>query len=117
MMDFAEVAEEGVDANALAGLAAMKRLLRAVIDERDWHRFHAWTLSAKLTGEQLGAVISMAMEVVGGRETPTASPSALPGGRPTIGPRLNGTSGDAASQAAAWAERKAALGLSPVGDG
>jgi hypothetical protein len=117
MMDFAEVADDGVDANALAGLAAMKRLLRDLIDGRDWHRFHAWTREAKLDGEQLGLVISKAMEIVGSRETPTGSPYGSPGGASTTGPRLSGISGGAASQLDAWTEKKRLLGLSPVGDG
>lgn len=117
MMDFAEVAEEGIDANAIAGLAAMKRLLKDLIDERDWQRFHAWTRTAKLDGVQLGLVISKAMEIVGGRETPTESPSGSPGGPWTTGPRSSVTSGGQGSQPDAWTERKRLLGLSPVGDG
>jgi hypothetical protein len=117
MMDFAEVADSGVDANAIAGLAAMKRLLRDVIDDRDWQRFHTWSRTAALDGEQLGLIISKAMEIIGSRETPTGSPSGSPGGASTIGPRSSAISGDAESQVDAWTRRKRELGLSPVGEG
>jgi hypothetical protein len=114
LMDYAEIAEQGVDSDAVAGLAAMKRLLKELIDARDWKRFHTWTLTERITGDELGLIIGQAMAIADAQSRPTGSPSGSAGGAPTTGQSSNGTSGGAGSPDDAWTARKRALGITPI---
>lgn len=112
LMDFAEIADQGVDSNAMAGLVAMKQLLRELVDSRDWDRFHKWARAERIEGDEFGEIVQLAMAVVDAR--PTGSPSASRGGRPSTGPSSNGTSGGPASLTDAYTARRRALGIVPI---
>jgi hypothetical protein len=111
LMDFAEIAAEGEDADAMAGLIAMKGVLRDIIHERDWPRFHAWSRKAKINADGFGQIIANAMAVADTAARPTGSPSDFAGGQENIGPNSSGTSGGAESQEDAWTRRKREMGI------
>ena len=73
LMRFAKVAQSGVGADDMAGLAAMYDLLQQCIDPQDWPRFEAAADKSRADGEELMTVVSAVMQKI--TERPTLQPS------------------------------------------
>ncbi len=73
LMRFAKVAQSGVDADDMAGLAAMYDLLEQCIAPEDWSRFCDSADRSRADGEELMAVVAEVMEKLSAR--PTRRPS------------------------------------------
>ena len=78
VMDFAEVAAGGVDANQMAAVVAMKTLLRDCFEPAEFDRFWKAAKAARVDGETLMATI--ATLISGEAERPTERPSASSAG-------------------------------------
>lgn len=101
LMRFAKVAQAGVDANEMAGLAAMYDLLEQCIDPADWLRFQAHADKVRADGDELMAVVKAVIEALSDR--PTSRPSDS-----SDGPSTTSTSSlaDSSSQVIVDFERK-----------
>jgi hypothetical protein len=84
LLEFADVAKDGLSSESLEGMAALYELLRDCIDPADWPAFRAHARTSGASGESLMFVIRDAVAAVSGR--PTQPPSASPGGRSTTVP-------------------------------
>lgn len=84
MLEFAEAAG-GSDANELAGLAAVMRLLRATVHEDDWQRFSAAARknNAKIDRDLMPLVVAV---FTGATDRPTVQPSGSSDGLLTTAP-------------------------------
>lgn len=80
LMRFAQVARRGVDADDMAGLAAMGDLLDQCIHEDDLGRFDVAADKARADGEELMAVVTEVFSILSAR--PTSLPSDSSGGQP-----------------------------------
>ena len=80
LVEFAQVAVEGQDANDMAGLAAVGNLLDALIVAEDLIRFKRAARKAKASGDDLVGVIKEAIR--GNTERPTSRPSDSSDGSP-----------------------------------
>lgn len=96
LMKFAMVAQSGVDANELDGLAAMYELLEQCIDPPDWDRFVKHATKSRASGDELNDLIGRVMVIVGNRPTGRSSVS-------SDGPRViePSSTGDSSSPATA----------------
>lgn len=81
MMRFALVAQSGVDANEMEGLAAMYELLQQCIHEDDWKRFERHATDSRASGDELMELVGEVMTVVAARPTGRSSDS-------SAGPRV-----------------------------
>ena len=73
LMRFAKHAQAGVDANEMAGLAALLDLLEQCIAPQDWQRFNDHADKVRADGDQLMVVVKDVIEVLSAR--PTSRPS------------------------------------------
>lgn len=73
LMRFAHVARSGVDANDMAGLAAIYEMLQSVIVDEDWERFEEHATKVRADGDDLNEVVKQAIELISQR--PTEGPS------------------------------------------
>ncbi len=85
LMRFAHIADSGVDAEDMAGLAAMYDLLEQCIAEDEWQRFQRVATKARADGEQLMGVVKDAIEAITAR--PTGRPSDSSAGPTPTPPR------------------------------
>lgn len=93
IMEFAEVAE-GVDQHALAGMAAMYRLLQEIVHPDDWAKFRAAARKNKASSGDVLPLIVQAVEAASAR--PTERPSDSLDGPPSIATSLtDGSAGEA----------------------
>ena len=86
LMEFAEGASE--DEESLAGLAAVMRLLRAIVDPKDWKRFSATCRTHGATVEH--DLMPMIVEATTAR--PTEEPAGSSSGPSTTPPRFGSDS-------------------------
>jgi hypothetical protein len=84
LMRFAKVAQDGVNAEDLAGLTAMYDLLEQCIHPEDWPRFVAAATKHRVQGDDLMEVVKQAIEAMSAR--PTARSSASSDGPPLTKP-------------------------------
>ena len=73
IMDFAEIAEQGIDSNEMKGLAAMKAMLRNCLAPKDFERFRQHALTSHATGDEMMELVKSTYEALSGR--PTVQPS------------------------------------------
>lgn len=73
LMDFAEVAEQGVDSNEMKGLAAMKALLRSCLTTEDFARFWRQVHETRAQSDEIMELVHDTYAAVSGR--PTKRPS------------------------------------------
>ena len=73
LMEFAEVAADGVDGNMMAGLAAMMRLVKECVDPHDLSRFVATARRNRAKSEHLLPVLEATFNVT--TQRPTMRPS------------------------------------------
>ena len=73
LLEFAHIANGGVDSNDFAGLAAMYELLEAAIEPSDWARFKKCAKVNKAQGEDLLNVVGEVISRTARR--PTSRPS------------------------------------------
>ena len=85
LMRFAKVATSGVDANEMAGLAAVYDLLGQVIHDDDWDRFENHADREHADGDQLLGLVQEVFALLAAR--PTGRPSDSSVGPQTIEPR------------------------------
>ncbi len=76
LLRFASVAESGVEAEEMEGLAAMHDLLRDCLSEGDWSRFQRTAAVKKASAEELMEVCAAVYQAVTGRPTSRPSDSA-----------------------------------------
>lgn len=81
LMRFAKVAQSGVDADDMAGLAAMYDLLEQCLADDEWARFQAHADKVRADGDELMALVAEVFEVLSQR--PTSRPSDSSDGPPT----------------------------------
>lgn len=101
LMRFAKIAQGGVDANEMAGLAAIYDLLEQAVDPADWQRFCDHADKTRASGDELMTVVRDAITVLSAR--PTSRPSDSPGGPPTT---QESSGGDSSSRAIARLEER-----------
>jgi hypothetical protein len=101
LMDFAEVAMGGVDSNDMAGVVALKGLLRECVAEDEWDRFWALAKKSRATGDELMIVVQEAVAALA--ERPTLRPSDSSDGPRTTPPR---SEDDSSSRVIARLEEK-----------
>lgn len=81
LLMFAHAANEGLDSNDMAGLAAMYVMVRDCIDgEDEWRRFVRHAVLTKATSDELMQVINRTVEILTAR--PTTPPGSSSPGRP-----------------------------------
>lgn len=68
-MRFAMVAQSGVDANEIEGLAAMHELLRQCVHPQDWDRFQRHAVTVCADGDELMECVGTVMAVLANRPT------------------------------------------------
>lgn len=73
VMRFAKLAKQGVDADTMAGAAALYEVLEQCIDPADWSRFEEVADRERVGGDELLGVVRAAFAEVAGR--PTSRPS------------------------------------------
>lgn len=101
LMSFAHAASSGLDTNDMAGMKAMRDMLRDCLAEGEWPRFEECSTVNKADAELLMAVTAKVYEVVAAR--PTESPTGSPDGQSSATPSSNSS-----------ASLRASLGLVPV---
>jgi hypothetical protein len=106
MLKFAHLAKQGADSADLDAAAVMYDVLEAVFDPADWSRFEDAATRARVDNEDLFALVQEAITVINAR--PTGRPSDSSPGPLTTTPNL--------TESSSFADRKAALGLVPVGN-
>ena len=84
LMEFAEAAADGLDADAMAGMAAMMRLIKECIVEADLARFLKSARANRARSEDLLPIFKATFEQV--TERPTGLPSDSSDGQTVIVP-------------------------------
>ena len=84
LMEFAEAAADGVDADAMAGMAAMMRLIKECVVKADLARFLKSARANRASSTDLVPVLQATFGQV--TERPTSLPSGLSDGQPLIVP-------------------------------
>jgi hypothetical protein len=84
LMDFAEIAADGTESNQMAGIVAMKTLLRDCFEPGEFDRFWATAKKQRADGEKLMAFIAALAS--GEAERPTQRSSDSSDG-PSVTPR------------------------------
>ena len=84
LMEFAEAASDGIDADAMAGMAAMMRLIKACVIEADAARFLKSARKNRASSTDLIPVLEATFGQV--TERPTGLPSDSSDGQPVIVP-------------------------------
>lgn len=80
LLMFAYAANEGLDSNDMAGLAAMYAMIRDCIDgEAEWRRFVSHAVLSKATTDDLMGVVNRTVEILTAR--PTTPPGNSSAGR------------------------------------
>jgi hypothetical protein len=106
MLRFAHLAKQGADSADIEAAAVMYDVLRAVFAPEDWDRFEDAATEARADNEDLFRLVQEAITVINAR--PTGRPFDSSPGPLTTTPSL--------TESSSFAERKAALGLVPVGN-
>ena len=75
LMDFAEIAADGTESNQMAGIVAMKTLLRDCFEPAEFDRFWAVARKQRADGEKLMAFIAALASGEAGRPTQRSSDS------------------------------------------
>jgi hypothetical protein len=81
IMDFAEIAEQGIDSNEMRGLAAMKSLLRNCLTTEDFAKFWRHATEIRAGSDEMMALVKDTYEALSGR--PTVRPSVSSDGEPS----------------------------------
>lgn len=77
---FAKIAEQGIDANEMRGLAAMHDLLENCLTPRDWQRFQDHATRVHATADEIMELVKSTYQALSGR--PTKRPSSSSDGQP-----------------------------------
>jgi hypothetical protein len=113
LLRFAAIADSGVDAEEMAGLAAMYELLRDCIDNEDWPRFQRLAADNKVPADTLMEVCRTVYEAITGRPTNRPSESA-DGSLTTTGNLRVVSSSEASSYPLMERDRRMVDGLRPI---
>lgn len=100
LLRFASVAEQGTQAEDLAGLAAMHELLRDCLASGEWPRFQKVAADNKASAEELMAVCGAVYQAVTGR--PTRQPSDSSDGLSTTGESSRAPLSSVGSSTRSW---------------
>ena len=94
LMEFAEAAADGLDADAMAGMAAMMRLIKECIVKADVARFLKSARKNRAESKDLLPILTATFEQV--TERPTGLPSDSSDGQPVIVPSSVASAADRA---------------------
>lgn len=85
LLRFAKAAQNGVDSNDMAGLAALLDVLEQCIDPDEWQRFNDHADKTRADEDELLQMVYLVIEAISDR--PISRPSDSSAGPPATGPR------------------------------
>ena len=90
LMKFAHHANNGLDSDDMAGLAAMYALIRDTVHADDWDRFERLAIDKRADGDELMEFVGRAIEAISAR--PTRRRSVSSDGAPPTSPNSTAAS-------------------------